>query len=81
MCGEFQIWRKAISASCLFLIVLLKLVLLLLLGSSVVLFALGFKESPKVIYSISPLRRVFDGALLKLPDYRLEKGKLTFDSA
>lgn len=33
----------------------------------------GFKESPKVIYSISPPRRVFDKALLKLPGYRLEK--------
>lgn len=41
-----------------------------------------FKESPKVIYSISHPRRVFDKALLKLPDYGLEKGeKLTFDSA
>lgn len=28
----------------------------------------GFKESPKVIYSISTPRRVFDKALLKPPD-------------
>lgn len=41
----------------------------------------GFKESPKVIHGISPPpRKVFDKALLKLPDYRLEKGRLTLDS-
>lgn len=34
----------------------------------------GFKESPKVIYSISPPRRVFDKALLKPPGHALEKG-------
>lgn len=32
----------------------------------------GFKESPKVIYSISPPRRVFDKALLKLLGNRRE---------
>lgn len=41
----------------------------------------GFKESPKVIYGISPPRKVFDKVLLKLPDNRLEKGRLTLDSA
>lgn len=35
----------------------------------------GFKESPKVIYSISTPRRVFDKALLKLPDHRARRGR------
>lgn len=36
----------------------------------------GFKESPKVIYSISSCRRVSDEALLKLPDCRLKRVSL-----
>ena len=34
----------------------------------------GFKESPKVIHSISLCERVFDEALLKLPHCRHKKG-------
>lgn len=78
---NFRFGGRQFQCLAFFLIVLLKLVLLLWLGSSVSLFALGFKESPKVIYSISPLRRVFDEALLKLPHYRLRRRKLTLHSA